>query len=55
MDAQAFARLKASKIAYEATDAEKDQWRPVFESVGKQLCGPVIRADFCKEVWDASR
>jgi len=55
MDAQAFARMKASKIAYEPTEDEKNQWRPVFESVGKQLCGPVIRADFCKEVWDASR
>jgi TRAP-type transport system periplasmic protein len=55
MDAQAFARLKASKIAYDPTDDEKNQWRPIFESVGKQLCGPVIRADFCKEVWDASR
>ena len=55
LDAQAFARLKASKVAYEPTEAEKNQWRPVFEGVGKQLCGPVIRADFCKEVWDASR
>jgi TRAP-type transport system periplasmic protein len=55
MDAQAFARMKASKIAYEPTEDEKNQWRPIFESVGKQLCGPVIRADFCKEVWDASR
>jgi TRAP-type C4-dicarboxylate transport system substrate-binding protein len=55
MDAQAFARLKVSKIAYDPTDDERNQWRPIFESVGKQLCGPVIRADFCKEVWDASR
>jgi TRAP-type C4-dicarboxylate transport system substrate-binding protein len=55
LDAQAFARLKASKVSYEPTEAEKNQWRPVFEGVGKQLCGPVIRADFCKEVWDASR
>jgi TRAP-type transport system periplasmic protein len=55
LDAQAFARMKASKVAYEPTEAEKNQWRPVFEAVGKQLCGPVIRAEFCKEVWDASR
>ena len=55
LDAQAFARLKASKVAYEPTEAEKNQWRPIFEGVGKQLCGPVIRAEFCKEVWDASR
>jgi TRAP-type C4-dicarboxylate transport system substrate-binding protein len=55
MDAQAFARLKANKITYEPTEDERNQWRPVFENVGKQLCGPVIRAEFCKKVWDASR
>ncbi len=55
LDAQAFARLKASKSSYEPTEAEKNQWRPVFEGVARQLCGPVIRADFCKEVFDASR
>jgi TRAP-type C4-dicarboxylate transport system substrate-binding protein len=55
MDAQAFARLKANKVAYEPTEDERNQWRPVFENVGKQLCGPVIRAEFCKKVWDASR
>jgi TRAP-type transport system periplasmic protein len=55
LDAQAFARLKATKVAYEPTQDEKNQWRPVFEGVGKQLCGPVIRKEFCKEVWDASR
>lgn len=55
MDAQAFARLKGNKIAYEPTEAERNEWRPVFENVGKQLCGPVIRAELCKKVWDASR
>jgi TRAP-type C4-dicarboxylate transport system substrate-binding protein len=55
LDAQAFARLKGTKIAYEPTEAERNQWRPVFENVGKQLCGSVIRAEFCKRVWDASR
>ncbi|HEY1694529.1 MAG TPA: TRAP transporter substrate-binding protein DctP [Polyangiaceae bacterium] len=55
LDAQAFARMKTTKVAYDPTEAEKNQWRPVFEGVAKQLCGPVIRADFCKEVWDASR
>ncbi len=55
LDAQAFARLKAGKASYEPTEAEKNQWRPVFEGVARQLCGPVIRADFCKEVFDASR
>jgi TRAP-type C4-dicarboxylate transport system substrate-binding protein len=55
LDAQAFARLKASKIAYEPTDDEKKQWRPVFEGVARQLCGPVFDAAFCKRLWDASR
>ncbi len=55
LDAQAFARLKANKIAYEPTEDERSQWRPVFENVARQLCGPVIRAEFCKKVWDASR
>jgi TRAP-type C4-dicarboxylate transport system substrate-binding protein len=55
LDAQAFARMKASKVAYDPTEAEKNEWRPIFEGVSKQLCGPVIRAQFCKEIWDASR
>jgi TRAP-type C4-dicarboxylate transport system substrate-binding protein len=55
LDAQAFARMKASKIAYDTTDDEKKQWKPVFENVGKQLCGPVFDAAFCKRLWDASR
>jgi hypothetical protein len=53
MDAQAFARMKASKIAYEPTDDEKKQWRPVFESVARQLCGPVFDAAFCKKLADS--
>ena len=55
LDAQSFARLKTIKVAYDPTDAEKEQWRPIFEGVAKQMCGPVIRADFCKEVFEASR
>jgi TRAP-type C4-dicarboxylate transport system substrate-binding protein len=55
LDAQAFARLKASKVAYEPTEDERKQWVPVFEGVGKQLCGPVFDAAFCKRIWDASR
>ncbi|HEX8793251.1 MAG TPA: TRAP transporter substrate-binding protein DctP [Polyangiaceae bacterium] len=54
LDAQAFARMKASKIAYESTDAEKAQWKPVFENVAKQLCGPVFDAGFCKRLWDSA-
>jgi len=55
LDAQAFARMKATKSAYEPTEDEKKQWKPVFEGVGKQLCGPVFDAAFCKRLWDASR
>lgn len=54
LDAQAFARMKATKIAYDPTDAEKAQWKPVFESVAKQLCGPVFDAAFCKRLWDSA-
>jgi TRAP-type transport system periplasmic protein len=54
LDAQAFARMKASKIAYEPTEAEKAQWKPVFENVAKQLCGPVFDATFCKRLWDSA-
>jgi TRAP-type C4-dicarboxylate transport system substrate-binding protein len=54
LDAQAFARMKASKIAYEPTEAEKAQWKPVFEKVAKQLCGPVFDAAFCKRLWDSA-
>lgn len=55
LDAQAFARLKATKVAYEPTEDEKNQWRPVFEGVAKQLCGPVFDAAFCKRLWEAGR
>jgi TRAP-type C4-dicarboxylate transport system substrate-binding protein len=54
LDAQAFARMKASKVAYEPTDAEKQQWKPVFEGVAKQLCGPVFEQAFCKRLWDSA-
>jgi TRAP-type C4-dicarboxylate transport system substrate-binding protein len=54
LDAQAFARMKANKIAYEPTEAEKAQWKPVFENVAKQLCGPVFEAAFCKRLWDSA-
>jgi TRAP-type C4-dicarboxylate transport system substrate-binding protein len=55
MDAQAFARMKATKVVYEPNEAERNEWRPIFEKVGRELCGPVIRAEMCKKVWDASR
>jgi TRAP-type C4-dicarboxylate transport system substrate-binding protein len=55
LDAQSFARMKATKVAYEPTEDEKKQWVPIFEGVAKQLCGPVFDAAFCKRLWDLSR
>jgi TRAP-type C4-dicarboxylate transport system substrate-binding protein len=42
LDAQSFARLKASKSAYEMSDAEKDEWKGVFDKVRAQLRGAVF-------------
>ncbi len=42
LDAQAFARLKASKNAYEPNDAEKAEWKDVFAKVRASLRGSVF-------------
>ena len=42
LDAQAFARIKANKTAYEPNDAEKQEWRDVFDKVRAQLRGSVF-------------
>ncbi|MGH7271156.1 MAG: TRAP transporter substrate-binding protein DctP [Polyangiaceae bacterium] len=42
LDAQAFARMKASKVTYSLTDAEKQEWRAVFVKVAKELRGTVF-------------
>jgi TRAP-type C4-dicarboxylate transport system substrate-binding protein len=42
LDAQAFARLKASKNAYEPSDAEKAEWKDVFAKVRGSLRGSVF-------------
>jgi TRAP-type C4-dicarboxylate transport system substrate-binding protein len=42
LDAQAFARLKASKNAYEPSDAEKAEWKDVFAKVRASLRGSVF-------------
>jgi TRAP-type C4-dicarboxylate transport system substrate-binding protein len=39
LDAGSFARLKASKTAYEPSDAEKQEWKDVFAKVRAQLRG----------------
>lgn len=42
LDAQAFARLKSSKSAYELSDAEKNEWKDLFAKVRGQLRGTVF-------------
>jgi TRAP-type C4-dicarboxylate transport system substrate-binding protein len=42
LDAQAFARLKATKNAYEPNDAEKAEWSNLFSRVRQQLRGSVF-------------
>jgi len=39
LDAQAYARMKASKSAYDLTDAEKKEWSDLFARVRAQLRG----------------
>jgi TRAP-type C4-dicarboxylate transport system substrate-binding protein len=42
LDAQAFARMKASKTVYEPNDAEKAEWRELFTRVRQELRGSVF-------------
>jgi len=42
LDAQAYARMKANKIVYDWTDAEKAEWRELFDRVASQLRGSVF-------------
>jgi TRAP-type C4-dicarboxylate transport system substrate-binding protein len=42
LDAQAFARLKTTKTAYEPSDPEKNEWRDLFTKVRAQLRGSVF-------------
>jgi len=42
LDAQSFARMKASKSAYELSDSEKAEWKAVFDKVRGQLRGAVF-------------
>jgi len=43
-DAQAFARLKTRKIAYDPTDADRAEWRKLFEETRAQLRGATFTA-----------
>jgi TRAP-type transport system periplasmic protein len=42
MDAKAWERIKTNKTVYELTDAEKREWRAVFDKVAAQLRGTVF-------------
>jgi TRAP-type C4-dicarboxylate transport system substrate-binding protein len=42
LDAQSFSRLKASKSAYEPSDAEKNEWKDLFGKIRAQLRGSVF-------------
>jgi TRAP-type transport system periplasmic protein len=42
MDAQAFARMKATKVTYAPTDVDRTEWRDVFIKVGQELRGTVF-------------
>jgi TRAP-type C4-dicarboxylate transport system substrate-binding protein len=41
-DAQAYARMKVSKIAYDPTEADRKEWTDVFVKVAKSLRGTVF-------------
>jgi TRAP-type C4-dicarboxylate transport system substrate-binding protein len=42
LDAQAFARMKATKKSYEPTPSDVAEWAPIFVQVSKQLRGTVF-------------
>jgi TRAP-type C4-dicarboxylate transport system substrate-binding protein len=42
LDAQAYARLKASRTAYSPTDSDRNEWKDVFIKVANQLRGSVF-------------
>lgn len=55
LDAQAFARLKASKSAYEPSDPEKQEWKALFEKVRNQLRGAVFTPAMFDKVVNLAR
>jgi TRAP-type C4-dicarboxylate transport system substrate-binding protein len=50
LDAQAYARMKANKVVYDWTDAEKAEWRELFDRVAAQLRGSVFTPPFFDRV-----
>lgn len=42
LDAQAFARLKSTRVVYDPNEAERNEWRELFARVRQQLRGSVF-------------
>jgi TRAP-type transport system periplasmic protein len=55
LDAQAWARMKANKTVYDLTDAEKAEWKDVFDKVAMQLRGSVFTPAIFDRVVKAAR
>ncbi len=55
LDAQAWARMKATKTVYDLTDAEKAEWKDVFDRVAAQLRGAVFTPAIFDRVVAAAR
>jgi TRAP-type C4-dicarboxylate transport system substrate-binding protein len=55
LDAQAYARMKANKTVYDLTDAEKTEWKDVFDHVAAQLRGSVFTPAIFDRVVQAAR
>jgi TRAP-type C4-dicarboxylate transport system substrate-binding protein len=55
LDAQAFARFKSTKIVYEPSEAEKNEWRDLFARVRQELRGAVFTPAVFDRVVDLAR
>ncbi len=55
LDAQAFARLKATKAVYEPNEAERNEWRDLFLRVRQSLRGSVFTPAVFDRVVDLAR
>jgi TRAP-type C4-dicarboxylate transport system substrate-binding protein len=55
MDVQSFERLKATKTVYDLTDAERREWKDVFERTATQLRGSVFTPAIYDRVMKVAR
>jgi TRAP-type C4-dicarboxylate transport system substrate-binding protein len=55
LDAQAFARFKSTKVVYEPTEPEKNEWRDLFARVRHDLRGAVFTPAVFDRVVDLAR